>query len=231
MAKKTNTAALAKAEKAGAAKARAAATKKIKAVTSDLKAKFKAQAARKATRDAVGFALDPVLTGAGGAYAVDKLMAFLPDAVGGGARGDVIKGAGAILLGYFGQRFVRNEYVRSASIGTAIVNMHRLMTRVETRVSAGTLNGLFRETHDMDLAGLGASRRGLPNARPVLLQLSNGQQIPGLQDTAGNLFDQRGALLPIRQRAATDRETRRQERKGLSGYDETAAAVTDDEIG
>lgn len=171
----------------------------VRAKTEQLKQEFKAKMARAKTaakrdgRDILQMAVDPVLTGAGGAFALD--LAFKPlSGIGplkNGAAADVVKAAGAIGAGFYGRKLIKHPYFLHAMVGAAIVNTHRLATRVANRVQGGTLAGMFTdELGDMDLA---ATRDTIP----VPVRLSDGRVVTARMDKAGNFFDMQGRPMPF----------------------------------
>lgn len=180
---------------------------RLKAQAADAMQKLKNKvktAANTHGRDIISMTVDPIATGAAGAFALDMALKPLASRITDSARGDVIKTAIAVGAAYAGSKYVKSPYVRHAAVGAAIVNMHRLATRVVNRASAGTLKGLFTEDGAGDLAGWPAEGT-LGNAAAmggrvaVDLHLTDGSVVPGYADRSGNLYDGAGRYIPMQQ--------------------------------
>lgn len=185
-------------------KASAIARAKVKAAEDKLRAKLKKarSSAKPVVRDLVSIGLDPVLTGAAGATALDVACKFAPLPLD-GARGDLIKAGAAIAVGYLARGHIKTPYLQNAAIGAAIVNANRLAMRVVNRAQAGQLSSLFTDHSDMDLAGL-AGLAAVPKIRPVGIRFEGGHVEPGFVDQSGQLFDRNKRL--IIERHDEDRE-------------------------
>jgi hypothetical protein len=211
MATKTSTA-KALASPAAQAAIRGKASALLRKKAGELQAKFKGKlraAASKHGKDLIGMTLDPILTGAGGAFALDMALKPFGDVWPDTAKGDVAKAALSIGLGYVGSKYVRSPYLRHATIGAATINVHRLMTRVANRVQAGNISGIFSDDDAGDLNGW-ADRRGRGRGDiglgdtesrrrriAVDLHLADGRVQRGFADRAGNLFDAGGRFIPV----------------------------------
>ncbi len=176
-----------KAQAAIKSRATSLARKKTEEAVKAVRAKFRA-AVPALRKDLIESHVVPAAIGAGGAIASDLLFGRFGKNISGGARGDVIKVAAAIGIGYFGRKVVKTPYLSHASVGAATVGLYKLASRIANRAGAGTLNGLLTETHDMDLAGY-------QELMPVNVQYSDGSVLSGLQDGIGNLYDSNGYAL------------------------------------
>lgn len=164
-----------KAQAAIRSRAAGIARKKIDEATKAARAKFRA-AAPVIKRDIVQAQLVPAAVGAGGAVAADMLFNRFGKKLSGGAKGDVLKVAAAVGLGYVGGKVIKSPHVGNAALGVATVGLYKLLTRMTNRAKVGTLSGLLAEDHDADLAGY-----------PEPIGMLGYAEVPALELPAGDL--------------------------------------------
>lgn len=180
-------------------RAAAIARKKVEEATKAMRERFK-KAAPALRKDVIESFAVPAATGAAGALALDMTLGRLPYVS--GAKGDIMKGTVAVLVGTVGKKYIKSPYLHSAAVGAATVNLYKLATRALNRAGDKKLSSLLAGDDDSDLSS--ASNRAGGNlidvaAEPVLVSLTDGRTVRAYPTSSGDFIL---ANLPDEQQAA-----------------------------